>query len=161
MHTWFKKRPSGPSSPKDKRGAADGLIDSCVRVKGMSRSTNTTLLYAYLLFSPSYVCAGSGLKSICLRWKFSISLAWSNGALLTGGGNRKSFRPSSSHTLRGLVKSRLERRDGDTKVDRGGHWGRGPTQKEHNDRWKNTDEAQWRKDTVMQWQISQRADQIS
>lgn len=69
----------------------------------------------------------SGSKSIWLRWKFSISLAWSNGALLTGGGNRKSFRPSSSHTLKRVAEScsewgRLRRRDGakETREERRG-----------------------------------------
>lgn len=66
----------------------------------------TPLLLLLLSFG-SHVISGS--KSIWLRWKFSISLAWSNGALLTGGGNRKSFRPSSSHTLKGVAESCSER----------------------------------------------------
>lgn len=102
------------------------------------------LLSSYFVFSESgssaffpssWSCSSfgshviSGLKSIWLRWKFSISLAWSNGALLTGGSNRKSFRPSGSHTLKGLAESRSERgrwrrRDGakETREERRGGW---------------------------------------
>lgn len=131
-----------PPSPKDKSNTTYRLIDFCAHLKWMSCSTNTTLLHSlslFLSFSFFRPRAVSGLKSIWLRWKFSISLAWSNGALLTGGGNRKSFRPSSSHTLKGLVKSCSERREGETEKERGVE---GETE---DDGWENIDGRQWEK----------------
>lgn len=78
------------------------------RVVFYSAGSIPTFFFGYFSFGPRVI---SGLKSIWPRWKFSISLAWSNGALLTGSGNRKSFRPSSSHALKGAAESRSERED--------------------------------------------------
>lgn len=105
--------------------SARGLMNNLCSTTRRS-STLSVFLYAI-----------SGLKSIWPRWRFSISLAWSNGALLTGGGNRKSFRPSSSHTHKGLANSRperggmeMDRLRGERKLDK----------KEEVDRWGNIDE---------------------
>lgn len=76
-------------------------------LRSTTRRSSTLSVFLYAI---------SGLKSIWPRWRFSISLAWSNGALLTGGGNRKSFRPSGSHTHKGLANSRSER--GGMEMDR-------------------------------------------
>lgn len=97
-------------------------------LRSTTRRSSTLSVFLYAI---------SGLKSIWPRWRFSISLAWSNGALLTGGGNRKSFRPSGSHTHKGLANSRSER--GGMEMDRL-RGERKLDKKEEVDRWGNIDE---------------------
>lgn len=105
--------------------SARGLMNN---LRSTTRRSSTLSVFLYAI---------SGLKSIWPRWRFSISLAWSNGALLTGGGNRKSFRPSGSHTHKGLANSRSER--GGMEMDRLRRE-RKLDKKEEVDRWGNIDE---------------------